>query len=79
MPVTCIRKGVTTVTEMNTEEMTKRFHELFPAVITVDDLMRQAVNMYDEIERLRWELELAIKWRDNYKLAWERATGKVDG
>lgn len=22
----------------------------------------------DEIERLRWELELSNKWRDNYKL-----------
>lgn len=28
-------------------------------------LIREAA---DEIERLRWELELAIKWRDNYKL-----------
>ena len=26
----------------------------------------------DEIERLRWELELATKWRDNYKLEIER-------
>lgn len=26
----------------------------------------------DEIERLRWELELAAKWRDNYRLEIER-------
>ena len=30
-----------------------------------------------EIERLRRELYMAEKWRDNYKLALERATGKA--
>lgn len=31
----------------------------------------------DEIERLREELYMAEKWRDNYKLALERAMGKA--
>lgn len=31
----------------------------------------------DEIERLRWELELATKWRDNYKLEIERLQEKL--
>lgn len=31
----------------------------------------------DEIECLRKELRMAKKWRDNYKLAWERATGQT--
>ena len=30
----------------------------------------------DEIERLRWELELATKWRDNYKLEIETRKNK---
>lgn len=29
----------------------------------------------DEIERLRTELHMAEKWRDNYKLAFERCQG----
>lgn len=31
----------------------------------------------DEIARLRHAVFLAEKWRDNYKLAWERATGQT--
>ena len=30
----------------------------------------------DEIERLRAELQMAEKWRDNYKLAFEKCQGK---
>ena len=30
----------------------------------------------DEIERLRAELHMAKKWRDNYKLAFEKSQGK---
>ena len=30
----------------------------------------------DEIERLRKDLHMAEKWRDNYKLAFEKSQGK---
>ena len=32
----------------------------------------QFADLRNEIERLRKELALAEKWRDNFKLAWER-------
>jgi len=32
----------------------------------------------DEIERLRAELVMAVKWRDNYKLAWQRGTKPLE-
>ena len=60
------------MTEMDTKEMTKRFHELFPTVITVDDLMRQAVNMNDEIERLRAEVTAWRKVANNEHAAWSQ-------
>lgn len=40
----------------------------------VQDLHKAA----DEIERLRWELELSNKWRDNYKLEIEHLQGRLD-
>lgn len=36
---------------------------------------RQAELAADEIERLRKQLALTEKWRDNYKAAYERARG----
>lgn len=37
---------------MNTEEMTKAYYEAFPAVITVEDAMRQALKV--KVDRDRW-------------------------
>ena len=45
-----------TVTQLNTEEMTKAFYKRFPTVMTVEDVMRQALEAADEIERLRREV-----------------------
>ena len=40
-------------TRLNTEEMTKAFYKAFPTVVTVEDVMRQAFEAANEIERLR--------------------------
>lgn len=45
-----------------------------------DSISSEIVLLRDEIKKLRAELALAQKWRDNYKLAYERAIGeKVRG
>jgi hypothetical protein len=41
------------VTRLNTEEMTKAFYKAFPRVVTLEDVMRQALEGSDEIEILR--------------------------
>ncbi|CAB4150206.1 hypothetical protein UFOVP564_7 [uncultured Caudovirales phage] len=41
------------VTRLNTEEMTKAFYKAFPTVVTLEDVMRQAFEAANEIERLR--------------------------
>ena len=40
-------------TRLNTEEMTKAFYKAFPTVVTLEDVMRQAFEAANEIERLR--------------------------
>lgn len=44
-------------TRLNTEEMTKAFYRAFPTVVTVEDMMRQALELDFEIERLQEENE----------------------
>ena len=48
------------VTRLSTEEMTKAYRKTFPTVVTVEDAMRQALEVFDEVERLRAEVNLWI-------------------
>ena len=43
----------------------------------LEDARLELSSSTDAVKRLEADLAMAVKWRDNYKLAVERATGKA--
>ena len=72
---------VTQLVMFSLDDGTDALNKLLVEAVNEIERLRASVlntfdNGFDEIERLRAELQMAVKWRDNYKLAFERCQGK---